>query len=121
MLAILRGMSGIDGSRTVPAAALLGRIGAAPLPTRQHANQRPAPYVTDAAAPTEPARGPGLQGAARPAYAAGFLAQMIAQESLLLGARGQTTDQREPTELYQRAQGDDTTYTGQQTDIDLMI
>lgn len=113
-------MSGIDGGRTVPA-ALLGRIGAAPLPARQHANQKPAPYATDTSSPAETARGASLRGVTRPAYAAGFLAQMIAQESLLLGARGEVADQRQPTELYQRAQGEETVYAGQQTDIDLMI
>lgn len=114
-------MSGIDGNRTVPATALLGRIGAASLPARQHANQKPTPYSGDASSPTETARVGDLRGVARPAYAAGFLAQMIAQESLLLGARGPAADQRQPTELYQRAQGEETSYTGQQTDIDLMI
>ena len=114
-------MSGIDGSRTVAAAAILGRIGATPAPARHHSNQKPTPYADDAPRPAESGRGGAFRGAARPAYAVGFLAQAIAQESLLLDARESRSDQRQPTELYRRTQGEDGPRSGPQISIDLKI
>ncbi len=114
-------MSGIDGSRTLAAAAVLGRIGAAPVPARHHSGPKAVPYADDAERATEPTRAGTLRGTARPAYAVGFLAQTIAQESLLLDARESRSDQRQPTDLYRRTQGERAPLPGPQIGIDLKI
>jgi len=115
------GMSGIDGSRVAPPTALPQRIGSAVHPARPIPDYKPAAGNTPAAAPSSVARVASAGGSTNPAYAIGFLAQAIAQESLLLGARAPRSDHREPVELYRRTQDDTAAAPGPQISIDLKI
>ncbi len=114
-------MSGIDGSRVASPTAISQQVGNAVRPARPHADHRLAPHTPSGTGPASVARVANARGTTNPAYAIGFLAQAIAQESLLFGARTPRSNHREPVELYRRTQDDAPAAPGPHIGIDLKI
>jgi len=120
-ITIFMTMSGIDGSRVASPTAIPQRVRGTVHPARSNADDRPAPHQPSVSSPANAARVPAARAITNPVYAIGFLAQAIAQESLLFGARAPKSDHREPVELYRRTQDDTPVERGPQFSIDLKI
>ena len=114
-------MSGIDVSRAASLAVQPRHAGTAVHPARSKIGHRATGDAQALADPPNVSRIAGARGAPSPTHAVGFLAQAIAQESLLLGARAPKPDQRGPVDLYRRTQDDEPSTQGPQTGIDLKI
>ena len=114
-------MSGIDGSRVAPPTAIAQKVGSAVHTTRPKVDQRPAPYTSSGAGVPQAARAPSARATVGSTSAIGFLAQTIAQESLLLGARASKSDQKDPVALYRQTQNDGPAASGPQIGIDFKI
>jgi hypothetical protein len=114
-------MSGIDSGRTVPPSALAPSLASAIPPARPKPDHRQTPHAAPAAGPETVARADLGRGATTARLAVGFLAQAIAQESLLLGARASKAPQKDPVALYRHIQGEASPAPGPQTTVDLKI
>ncbi len=113
-------MSGIDGSRAA-LAVHPRQAGGAVHSARPNTGHRATPEAQTVADPATVPRVASARAVPSTTHAVGFLAQAIAQESLLLGARGPTADQRGPADLYRQTQDDAPFSPGQPSGIDLKI
>ena len=117
-------MSGVEGGR-------IGAWGALPQPAGEAVRHaRPSVRRDWSRAPTRfpvnpeietPRRADAGRGLTSRRFAIGFLAQAIAQERLVLGARAETIKPDLPNEAYRRVQGDGGTPPGLVTRIDLTV
>jgi hypothetical protein len=114
-------MSGIDGGRGASATAITRNVASAVHPGRLKTDHRPAFYAPSGAGAERVARAASARAPISATSAIGFLAQAIAQESLLLGARASKSDQKDPIALYRQTQDDAPAVPGQQIGIDIKI
>ena len=114
-------MSEIDGGRVGTPVAIPQRVGNAIRPARPGTDHESAPRTAHAPAPYPVALTAAARGTNHTSGAAGFLAQAIAQEALLLGVRAPNPDQRGPVALYRQIQDDAPPEPETQSGIDLKI
>ena len=114
-------MSGIESGRVAPATVVARNVASAIHSPRPKSDSRPASQTPPGTSPGSVARVANPRGATNAPTAIGFLAQAIAQESLLLGARATKPPQKDPVALYRQTQGDAPRAPGPQIGIDIKI